>query len=440
MSSFDGAIILTTQILHSRELWLGLLLLFPYVLLVELPYYLFVIIACLKNLLQQTFKSNNSPAYFPLVSCIVCGYNEGAAIQRSLQSLLEQRYPGRIEILLIIDGASVNQGTFAAARAYAKAHSHNPRRIIRVIPKYIRGGHASSLNLGLKLAKGEYVMTLDGDSSCDNTLLSNSIANFLDPHVSGISGAIRVRNAKKNLLTRLQAVEYLLSINLARQGLGACNVLNIISGAFGVYRTQFLKQLQGWKNGSAEDLDLTVRMQAYFHSHQNLKLSHDSQAVIHTDAPETLRGLLKQRLRWDGDSYYIYCRRHWRTIRPKFLGWRLFLTLIWSGLLLQIVMPLTLIPFTLFILTQFSFAYVLSIFTIAYCYYLLVGLILYGLYLTMISERKWYDLSFMPFLVLMPIYQFVMRIWTGIAVLYEIVMKTHQDSSMAPWWVIRKTH
>jgi len=31
-------------------------------------------------------------------------------------------------------------------------------------------------------------------------------------------------------------------------------------------------------------------------------------------------------------------------------------------------------------------------------------------------------------------------VWTAVAIIFEIVLHTHKDSSMAPWWVIRKTH
>lgn len=439
MYLIKSIIALDIEILTNPRLWSSLVLLVPF-LLAELPFYLFIIVASVKSMLHMTFKPKSLQSFFPMVSCIVCGYSEGAEIKRSLDSLLTQRYPGPIEVLLIIDGALANKTTYDAAKKYKKTYRNTPQRTLRIIPKHTRGGHASSLNIGMKFARGKYILTLDGDSSCDNDLLSSGMENFKNPDIVAISGAIRVRNAKKNLLTRLQAIEYLLSINLARQGLGYLNILNIISGAFGIYRTKFVRRMQGWKNGSAEDLDMTIRIQAYFQRHQNLKLSHDSKAIIHTDAPETVKGLLKQRLRWDGDTYYIYCRRHWRTLRPKFLGWKLFFMLIWSTLFLQIIMPLTITLFTIYLFLQFSVSYVLSILILIYIYYLLVSLFLYSLYLILISERKTYDLSFMPLLGLMPFYQFIMRVWSGVAIIYEIILKTHKNSTMAPWWVIKKTH
>jgi hypothetical protein len=57
-----------------------------------------------------------------------------------------------------------------------------------------------------------------------------------------------------------------------------------------------------------------------------------------------------------------------------------------------------------------------------------------------VSERKKYDLKFMLYIPLMPIYQYIMRINTAYATVMELVFSTHKDTSMAPWWVIRKTH
>jgi cellulose synthase/poly-beta-1,6-N-acetylglucosamine synthase-like glycosyltransferase len=42
------------------------------------------------------------------------------------------------------------------------------------------------------------------------------------------------------------------------------NVLNNISGAFGAFRASTLKLIGGWDNGSAEDIDITLRLKNYF--------------------------------------------------------------------------------------------------------------------------------------------------------------------------------
>ena len=61
------------------------------------------------------------------------------------------------------------------------------------------------------------------------------------------------------------------------------------------------------------------------------------------------------------------------------------------------------------------------------------------MHILFVSERKKYDLSFFWLLPLFPFYTFFMRVWAGIATISEIFLHTHQDTSMAPWWVLKKS-
>lgn len=225
-------------------------LFFPLVLLIELPFYLLVLFSVCKVAVERAFSRRTIVAYTPRVSCLVTCYNEGEDIYKTISTLEQQIYAGVIEIFILVDGASQNKNTLDAAHAYVKSHKPKPNRVIRIISKMKRGGHASSLNLGLKLAKGELVIALDGDCSCDNDMLAHMTQKFADQHLVGLSGTLRVRNAKQTLLTRFQAIEYMVGIHLGRLGLSTLGCLNNISGAFGVFRREFLLKIGGWRNGT----------------------------------------------------------------------------------------------------------------------------------------------------------------------------------------------
>jgi poly-beta-1,6-N-acetyl-D-glucosamine synthase len=413
---------------------------FPVVLLIELPLYLLMLIAIFRVFWRDAFIKQPSLPFFPPVSCIVTCYNEGKSIIKTLKSLSEQLYRGSIEILVLIDDANVNRETLNAAIEFQKYYNLPGNRYLRIIPKLKRGGHASSENLGVKLAKSEYVIVLDGDCSCDNDMIASLMHHFNDKNIVGISGNIRVRNAKKNLVTRLQAIEYILGLQLARIGLGKIGMINNISGAFGTFQKDFIQKIGGWKNGSAEDLDLVMRIKSYSKRHPNLKMIHEHRAIVHTDAPDTWKGIFKQRLRWEGDLYYIFFRRHKKILSPKHLGWRVFFGVFWYNIFFCLIVPILTIVYTSYLLINYSLGYVLFLFIITYFYYLIVSFVLFVFYLLLVSERKKYDFTFMHLLPIMPVYQFVGRIWTAISIVFEIVLHTHKDSSMAPWWVIRKTH
>jgi hypothetical protein len=42
-------------------------------------------------------------------------------------------------------------------------------------------------------------------------------------------------------------------------------------------------------------------------------------------------------------------------------------------------------------------------------------------------------------LLLFPGFAFITRTWNAVSTLAEMFTKSHLDSSMAPWWVLRKT-
>ena len=414
------------------------LYLFPVVLLIEIPLYLLMVVAIFRVFWESAFTRSVSYPYYPSISCVVLCYSEGKSITRTLESLTEQLYHGIFEILLIVDGH--DHETMKAATDFQKNYTLPPNKYLKIVSKSVRGGRASSENLGVKLARSKYVIILDGDCSCDNDMVASVARHFKDKNIVGISGNIRVRNAKKNLVTRLQAIEYILGLQLARIGLGKIGMINNISGAFGTFQKDFIQKIGGWRNGTAEDLDLTMRIKAYSKRHPNLKMIHDHQAIVHTDVPDTWVGLLQQRLRWEGDLYYIFFRRHKKTLSPKHLGWKVFFGVFWYNIFFCILVPALTVVYIFYLLIYYSLGYVFFLFIITYFYYLIVSSVLYVLFLLLASERKKYDFTFIYLLPIMPVYQIVGRVWTSISIIIEIFLHTHKDSSMAPWWVIRKTH
>jgi cellulose synthase/poly-beta-1,6-N-acetylglucosamine synthase-like glycosyltransferase len=411
----------------------------PFVVFLELPVHVFILAGILRYWLRTRARATVRRPYFPVVSCIITCYSEGRDVQKTLRSLAEQLYPGHIQMIPVIDGALQNRETHRAAEAFGPELKGVPNRTLTVLPKLQRGGRVSSLNAGLRLAKGPIVMALDGDTSFDNDMVANAVRHFADANVVGVAGNLRVRNARKSLATRLQAIEYMLSIHASKVGLSEFNVVNNISGAFGVFRKEFIERIGGWDSGTAEDLDITLRMKKYFGRHPGLRIVFEPYAIGHTDAPETFRGFFKQRLRWDGDLYYLYIRKYRYALSPGLLGWRNFLILVWTGLLFQQVLPFAIIAYSAWVLLAYSLPFFLALQAFVYCFYLALTLSLFIPYVALLSERPRQDLALSPYVALFPLLAFATRIWCGVSTLNEMITRQHLDSSMAPWWVLRKT-
>jgi len=413
-----------------------LISMFTLVILLELP----LSIVAITGMISWFRRYNNQGPLTiqPTLSCIITCYGEGADIKKTIISLCEQSYKGHIEIIAVIDGAIQNDDTYQAAlesQAYLEKFS---LRSLVILPKWQRGGRVSTLNAGLAYASGEIVMNADGDTSFDNDMVVEIIKAFEDPNVPAVGGSLRVRNMHDGLATRMQTLEYMISIQGNKTGLAEWNLINNISGAFGAFRRDFLQQIGGWDTHTAEDLDLTVRMKQYFGRHPEMRLRFVPLAIGHTDVPANFKELFSQRLRWDGDLVFLYLRKHRYAFNPRLVGWK---TLIYTGLYgvaQNVILPVLILLFNAMVFTSLDGNTIVVVLIAQYLLYLLYALIHYGLFLYIVSERKRQDSRALLWLPLYPVYGLVMKLVSVFSTLNELLRRGHEESNMAPWWVLSK--
>lgn len=412
-------------------------ILFPFFILIELPVNLLVLFGVLRWHLRKLAVVPAPVLYTPRVSCIITCYSEGEAVRQTLETLCEQVYPGEIELIPVVDGATANHATLEVVREFRIDRRLYPNRSIKPIAKWQRGGRVSSLNAGLQEATGEVVFALDGDTSFDNNMVGAMVRHFEDPDVPAVAGSLRVRNAWSSLITMIQALEYFLSIHTAKTGLSEWNTVNNISGAFGAFRRDFLLHIGGWDTHTAEDLDLTLRIKSYF-GRRPLRIPFEPEAIGHTDAPDTFRSFFMQRLRWDGDLFFLYIRKHAHSMTPRVLGWPNFLMTLISGYFFQLVLPFLIVGYTLAGLILLPTVAVLVLASIIYTVYFTITLLYYLVGVLLVSERPREDLKLAIILPVFPVFMFGLRCWGVVCTLNEVFRRGHEESSMAPWWVLRK--
>jgi poly-beta-1,6-N-acetyl-D-glucosamine synthase len=239
---------------------------------------------------EQTADSKDNRdgrgTYLPPVSIILPAYNEGPVIDQAIRSLLRLDYP-RFEIIIVDDGSSDDTAE-KASRFEGEFDSVR----VRVYSK-TNGGKASALNLGLRMADYPFVVTMDGDSLLAENTLRDSMHHFLRDDVAAVAGNVKVGN-RVNLLTRLQALEYVEGLNIPRRAQAAIRAVNIVPGPVGLFRRDVLLQLGGYDSDTfAEDTDLTLKILA-----AGWRVVYEERAVAYTEAPENILDLMKQRYRW----------------------------------------------------------------------------------------------------------------------------------------------
>lgn len=274
----EGA--LTSPALHTSVLLLRIFLVIligRYLLLLWLGY--------MHHIENDSDVHSGQMAHYP-VTVIVPVFNEEEVILAALRSLLALDYPA-YDILVVDDGST--DRTLERARTLEGTYGSVTLRVV----SRPNGGKAAALNTGIALATTPYVLCMDGDSRLAPQTLRAAMRHFADPRVGAVAGNVKVVN-RNNVWTRLQALEYIEGLNLARRAQGFLRVVNIIPGPIGVFRRDVLWSVGGYDNDTfAEDADLTLKIiSAGWH------VPYEERAIAWTEAPEFFLDLIRQRYRW----------------------------------------------------------------------------------------------------------------------------------------------
>lgn len=242
----------------------------------------------------------------PMVTFLVPAYNEEACIARTLETLVEVDYP-RKEIIVVDDGST--DGTRGVVRRFEGQG-------VRVFRKE-NGGKASALNFGLFFAHGDVVVIVDADSLVSRNALREMVARFADPRVKAVCGNIKVLNRNK-IITRLQALEYVNDINIAKRAFDVFGSVMVVPGALGGFRRTVLRDGGDYDTDTlTEDFDATLKVLK-----AGSVVQATSQAVAWTEAPGTLRELYRQRRRWYVGTLQVLIKHRDVLLTPRygFLG------------------------------------------------------------------------------------------------------------------------
>ncbi|CAM0998632.1 Polysaccharide deacetylase [Rhodanobacter sp. Root179] len=240
----------------------------------------------------------------PLVSVLIPAYNEEKVIASSIRQILKSRY-ANLEVIVVDDGSV--DATSAVVRQH---YADEPRVRLLTIPN---GGKAHAVNTALREAHGAVVVALDADTQFEPDTIPRLVRWFADPKVGAVAGNAKVGN-RINLITLWQALEYITAQNLERRALAALGAITVVPGAVGAWRREALEQLGGFPADTlAEDQDLTIAVQK-----AGFKTLFDAEAIAWTEAPDSARGLARQRFRWAYGTLQCLWKHRDATFNPRY--------------------------------------------------------------------------------------------------------------------------
>jgi cellulose synthase/poly-beta-1,6-N-acetylglucosamine synthase-like glycosyltransferase/peptidoglycan/xylan/chitin deacetylase (PgdA/CDA1 family)/spore germination protein YaaH len=263
--------------------------------------------------------------FLPRVAVLIPAFNEEKVIVRTIRSVLNSDYP-HLRIIVIDDGSS-DRTSEVAREAYTEEIAAGMVTILRTP----NGGKAEALNFAVAELEEEFYVGIDADTVIAADAVSRLVCHFADPRIGAVAGNAKVGN-RVNLWTRWQALEYITSQNFERRALDLFNIVTVVPGAIGAWRTDAVRHGGGYPvNTVAEDADLTMNL-----LEQGYKVIYEDRALAFTEAPATARGLMRQRFRWSfGTLQAIY--KHQRAfLKNRAMG----LFALPNILVFQILLPL----------------------------------------------------------------------------------------------------
>ncbi|MFD4139469.1 MULTISPECIES: glycosyltransferase [unclassified Streptomyces] len=215
------------------------------------------------------------------VTVLVPAYNERECIANTVNSLMASEHP--IEVIVIDDGSS--DGT---ADIVEEMWLPN----VRVV-RQPNGGKPAALNNGIRHARHDIVVMMDGDTVFEPATVGELVQPFADPRVGAVAGNAKVGN-RDSLIGAWQHIEYVMGFNLDRRMYDVLNCMPTIPGAVGAFRRQALERVGGMSEDTlAEDTDITMAIHR-----DGWRVVYAERARAWTEAPESVQQLWSQRYRW----------------------------------------------------------------------------------------------------------------------------------------------
>jgi cellulose synthase/poly-beta-1,6-N-acetylglucosamine synthase-like glycosyltransferase len=204
-----------------------------------------------------------------------------------------------------------------------------------VVDKEPGGSKADAVNAGLNSATSPYVCVVDADSVLErDALLRIMVPILADPkRVVAVGGIIRVLNgseiAKGNLrrvrlprksIEVIQVIEYLRAFLIGREAWAQGNMLMVISGAFGVFRTDLVRAVGGYRpNSIGEDFDLVARLHRHLREKKaDYHIQFVPDPMCWTEVPSDLKSLGRQRARWQKGLLDVLWMTRTMLFRPRY--------------------------------------------------------------------------------------------------------------------------
>jgi biofilm PGA synthesis N-glycosyltransferase PgaC len=243
---------------------------------------------------RRMVRSKDTPAANHTITVLVAIRNEEKNIQNLLSTLNVQDHT-HYEVILIDDHSEdATEEVVATFFKYNKGASEKMSFI-----KNEGTGKKAALTTGVIHARGEIIVTTDGDCLPKKSWLKN-ISNAFTDEVNMVTGGVRIKQTG-TLFADMQAIEFASLIGSSAASIALnrptmCNAANL-----GFRKSVFI-EVGGYQENmhiaSGDDEFLMRKINDRYPG--SIRFLHSSQSVVETSPSPTVREFFQQRVRWAG--------------------------------------------------------------------------------------------------------------------------------------------
>lgn len=218
------------------------------------------------------------------ISVLVPSWNEEKTIEETIKHIFEIDYP--IEELIVLNDGSTDKTKEIVEKLLKKY----PK--LKLVNKK-NSGKANSLNMGIKMAKGELIVVVDADSY-PNKDSFRKLVGFFDDEKVGAATCVFVPRNKTKFIEKMQVIEYNI-ISFTRKLLGYVDAIYVTPGPLAMYRKKALTDISGFDTRNlTEDIEITWRLTGVKYERRMCLSTYAT-----TTVPDNLKSWYRQRRRWN---------------------------------------------------------------------------------------------------------------------------------------------